>query len=196
MAAPPAASNSSPLEIGGSFSADAIGGLGAPARPSPSSSSVDPIGGPSASARPKPLAVPADLQCSPSAAIVDELNKPALSHRKRKQEQAFAHMEIRRMTIADQASQAAETIGKLSAAAAEASSPPPPPQDPGPQFLTGQSVLHWWSSWMAQAAQPPARIRGKGRPAWFDATILASLGKMDIRYAGYDWKGVYAYQVH
>jgi hypothetical protein len=141
------------------------------------------------------MAVPANLKCNPSAALVEELNKPELSHRKRKVEQGFAHMEIRRMTIADQASQAAETIAKLSAAAAEASSSLSS-QDPGPQFLTGQSVLHWWSSWMAQAAHPPTRIKGKGRPAWFDATILASLGKMDIRYAGYDWKGVYAYQVH
>ena len=122
MAAPPAASNSSPLEIGGSFSADVIGGLGAPARPSASTSSVDPIGGPSASARPKPMAIPANLQCIPTAALVEELNKPELSHRKRKVEQGFTHMELHSMTLADQASQAVETIAKLSAAAAEASS--------------------------------------------------------------------------
>ena len=99
------------------------------------------------------------------------------------------------MTIAEQPSQAAQTIPKLSIAAAEARSPQSS-LDPGPQFLTGQSVLRWWSSWMVKADRPAKQIKGKQRPAWFDATIVTSLGKRDVRYAGYDWHGVYAYQVH
>jgi len=116
---------------------------------------------------------------------------PSLSRRKRKQEEGFTHMELRRMKIADQASEAAQTIGQLTIAAEAARSS----LDPGPKFETGQSVLQWWSGWMEKAESPPMKLKKRERPAWLDATIVASLGKMSVRYAGYDWNAVYCYEV-
>ena len=101
-------------------------------------------------------------------------------------------MELRRMMIADQASQAAETIAALAAAAAQATSSQSS-RDPGPMFSTGQSVLHWWCSWASTAVDPPKETKGKQRPQWFDATIYARFGKKDVHYAGFEWKDVYCY---
>ena len=98
------------------------------------------------------------------------------------------------MLIADQASQAAETIAALSVVAAQATSSSSS-RDPEGKFANGQSVLNWWASWFATAVEPPKKLKGKHRPKWYDSNIIAQMAKMDVHYAGRDWKDVYCYRV-
>ena len=49
---------------------------------------------------------------------------------------------------------------------------------------------------MEKADTPPMDLKKTDRPAWFECTILASLGKRSLHYAGYDWEAVYSYEVH
>ena len=44
---------------------------------------------------------------------------------------------------------------------------------PPPKFQMGQTVHHYWASWMPTALQPPKQISNKGvrRPLWFNAII-------------------------
>jgi hypothetical protein len=44
---------------------------------------------------------------------------------------------------------------------------------PAPQYRMGQSVLHFWASWMSGAAKLPSSISKKNRPKWYSAEILS-----------------------
>ena len=68
--------------------------------------------------------------------------------------------------------------------------------DSSAKFSTGQSVLQWWAGWMEGATALPKQLHGKGRPAWFDATIVMALGKQTITYAGLKHENVHCYRVH
>ena len=62
---------------------------------------------------------------------------------------------------------------------------------PKPKFKCGQSVLHWWASWMESAPATPKtynRMHPTGRPAWFSATICSVKEYGTIRYAGEEIK--------
>ena len=43
---------------------------------------------------------------------------------------------------------------------------------PEPKFRAGQGVHQWWAPWMPNAAQPPAGIKAKSRPAWFSSSVF------------------------
>ena len=150
----------------------------------------------------QPWPIPEDLRCSPVAAVLEALNKPRLSKRQRDQEAGFVHMEQVRMARAHKESAAQETIAQLQVQARQASgqasaSSGSAAADPSPpKFATGQSVLHWWSSWMEKAETPPKQLKKKARPAWFDATIVASVGIRSVRYAGFVHENIHCYQVH
>ena len=55
---------------------------------------------------------------------------------------------------------------------------------PKPTFKAGQSVLHWWASWMKTAMQTPATYNTKHRPAWYSAEVCTDDRYGTIRHAG------------
>ena len=55
---------------------------------------------------------------------------------------------------------------------------------PKPTFKAGQSVLHWWASWMKTATQTPATYNTKHRPAWYSAEVCTYDRFGSMRYAG------------
>ena len=63
------------------------------------------------------------------------------------------------------------------------------------EFRTGQSVLHWWAGWFETFTKPPKQLKKKGRPVWYDATILLELGLRHVTYAGLPWHR-HCYKVH
>ena len=65
-----------------------------------------------------------------------------------------------------------------------------------PVFPNGASVIQWWASWMKDAKTPPAKYKGKKRPAWFNAEILTYEGFGSILYAGVFHEDVHIYHVY
>ena len=80
-------------------------------------------------AKPQPLRVPPSLRCSPSAEDIADLMGPSLSKRKRKREDGFTHMEVRRMRIADQRRKRLRGFGTS----------PSPLKRPGRRWMQGPS---------------------------------------------------------
>ena len=58
---------------------------------------------------------------------------------------------------------------------------------PKPAFKQGQSVLHWWASWMKTAKQTPATYNTKLRPSWYSAEVCTYAGFRTLRYAGQEY---------
>ena len=58
---------------------------------------------------------------------------------------------------------------------------------PKPAFKQGQSVLHWWASWMKTAKQTPATYNTKHRPSWYSAEVCTYAGFRTLRYAGQEY---------
>ena len=163
----------------------------------------------------QPWPIPADLRCSPTSAVLEVLNKPQLSKRQRDQEAGFVHMERTHMLRAHKESIAQETLAQLqgqasASASGQASAPAgsaagsafagsaagSASAGPSPaKFAVGQSVLHWWSGWMQEAKEPPKQLKGKKRPAWFDATIISAVGIKTMKYAGVVHENMHCYQV-
>ena len=54
---------------------------------------------------------------------------------------------------------------------------------------------HWWAKWFKSATEPKLKVKKNDRPKWYDATILAVLGKKRVRYMG-RWFDEPTYQVH
>ena len=67
--------------------------------------------------------------------------------------------------------------------------------DYGSKFSTGQTVHHWWACWFQDADFPPKQIKGKMRPWWYAAHILAALGVQSVKYAGQHFEE-HCYKVH
>ena len=99
------------------------------------------------------------------------------------------HMENKKMRAADYEGTFLRGATEHEEAATAASTP-------DRLFSTGQSVLHWWSSWFATAKTPKMQLKGKERPAWFDATIVLALEPKAVMYAGTMWPEGPVYQVH
>ena len=58
---------------------------------------------------------------------------------------------------------------------------------PKPAFKQGQSVLHWWASWMKTAKQTPATYNTKHRPSWYSAEVCTYARYGTLRYAGQEY---------
>ena len=71
----------------------------------------------------------------------------------------------------------------------------PPGFGDGSKFSIGQAVHHWWAHWFKSADSPPMQLKGKMRPSWYDAQIIAALGVNHVKYAGQDFEEP-CYQVH
>jgi hypothetical protein len=80
------------------------------------------------------------------------------------------------------------------ASSSSSAAPPPPPEPSAPLFRPGQSVLHWWASWMKDGTAP-SQYKKKQRPAWFSAEIVNYAGFVTVHYAGATVAG-HAYRVH
>ena len=141
------------------------------------------------------------MTLKPSKELAEEIlwsKTPKRSNRLRKAQEGYEMMEIKRMRAADYEGDLMREVEtrQMEAAAAATAAPMP-----APLFRTGQSVLHWWASWFDSAEVPVMQLRGgsgskKGRPAWFDADIVAALEPKATRYAGHHWPVGYVYQVH
>ena len=60
---------------------------------------------------------------------------------------------------------------------------------PPPKFSCGQSVHHWWASWMCSTKTAPEKVKKKKRAAWFSAQI-ATLPQWETGvYAGVEYTG-------
>ena len=127
----------------------------------------------------------APLTLHPSESSYQRCLQPSVAARKL--EKGWLHGERKRMLIEDDRACAQRTIRdvmpkldstmaeveQLLACASSSSSaaPPPPPEPPAPLFRPGQSVLHWWASWMQDDALPSQHGKKK-RPAWYSAEIV------------------------
>ena len=65
------------------------------------------------------------------------------------------------------------------------------PRRPPPKFAFGQSVHHFWASWMSTAKenQVPKQLAKKGRPAWYSACINQEPTWGQCVYAGLPYTG-------
>jgi hypothetical protein len=84
-----------------------------------------------------------------------------MSKKMRQLEKGFRFKEGGRMKVEDRLSEQCE------------SSSSGMPHRPAPQFMMGQSVLHFWASWMAAAKKPMHSISKSQRPKWYSAEILS-----------------------
>ena len=61
---------------------------------------------------------------------------------------------------------------------------------PPPKFEMGQSVHHFWASWMHTARKVPQQISKKtGRPHWYSALIASAPIWETVRYGGISIEG-------
>jgi hypothetical protein len=104
------------------------------------------------------------FKCHPTEAqhkMMSVIKKGRLSKAMRQLEKGFRFKESRRMKDEDRLSEQFE------------SSSSGMPNRPAPQFMLGQSVLHFWASWMAAAKKPMHSISKSQRPKWYSAEILS-----------------------
>ena len=144
----------------------------------------------------------------PPKELVEEIlqkvgDPPKLSNRLRKAQEGYEMMENKRMRAMDYEGDLMREVEtkQMEAAAEKAAAATAAPIVPAPLFRTGQSVLHWWAGWFESAEKPVMQLQGgpggkKGRPAWFDADIVAALEPKATRYAGHQWPVGHVYQVH
>ena len=64
-----------------------------------------------------------------------------------------------------------------------------------PKFSRGQSVHHWWASWMCSPERAPQELKKKKRPLWYVSQI-ATLPQWEMGvYAGVEYTG-WHYMAH
>ena len=83
------------------------------------------------------------------------------THKARHQEQAAIKNEKAKMAIRDVKSRDTSELSTCG-------------RRPPPKFQMGQTVHHYWASWMPSALQVPKQISRKGvaRPCWYNAIIV------------------------
>ena len=134
------------------------------------------------------LVLPKDFKCKVSKEFIDEMATladnitPIVPKRFRKLEEAYERNELQKMRRMHYESAVVENAN-AGVSGAEGT------------LSTGQNVHHWWASWFKTATQPRDQIAKKERPKWYDATILAALGKRRVWYMG-RWFDEPTYQVH
>ena len=60
---------------------------------------------------------------------------------------------------------------------------------PPPLVKLGQSVHHFWVSWMVDATEPPKQMKQKQRPKWFSALITSQPEWEFGKYGGAEFEG-------
>jgi hypothetical protein len=104
------------------------------------------------------------LDCHPTQTQHQQMifgTKEEMSKKLRKLEQGFMWQEGKKMKEEDRLS---EQCGSSSSGMSTR---------PAPQYRMGQSVLHFWASWMSGATKLPRSISKKNRPRWYSAEILS-----------------------
>jgi hypothetical protein len=102
------------------------------------------------------------LLCHPTQSQHHQMilgTQEGMSKKLRKLEQGFVWQERKKMIEEDRLSEQCGPSGMISR--------------PAPQYRMGQSVLHFWASWMSGAAKLPSSISKKNRPKWYSAEILS-----------------------
>ena len=110
-----------------------------------------------------------------------QMAKAEPSRKYRKLEEAMARNENKKMkTAALECGSRDERVIE-----SESSSARPPPK-----FSCGQSVHHWWASWMCSDITAPRQLnKKKKRPAWFSAQITTAPTWETGNYAGVVYTG-------
>ena len=96
--------------------------------------------------------------------------------------EVFRHNEEAKMRAVDAESFAVEHASDRRACSAE-------PARPEPAFQMGQSVHHFWASWMHGAKVPRQTNKKKGRPAWYSTTIVSCPVWETLHYGGVEITG-------
>jgi hypothetical protein len=105
------------------------------------------------------------FKCHPTEAQLEmmDIKKGRLSKAMRQIEKGFIFKERQRMKDED----------RLSGQCESSSSSSGMPSRPAPKYMLGQSVLHFWASWMAEAKMPMHSFAKSQRPKWYSAEILS-----------------------
>ena len=134
------------------------------------------------------LVLPKDFKCKVSKEFIDEMATladsitPIVPKRLRKLEEAYERNELQKMRRMHYESAVVENTN-AGVSGAEGT------------LSTGQNVHHWWAKWFKTAKKQRDQIAKKDRPKWYDATILAAMGKRRVWYMG-RWFDEPTYQVH
>ena len=134
------------------------------------------------------LVLPKDFKCKVSKEFIDEMATladsitPIVPKRLRKLEEAYERNELQKMRRMHYESAVVENTN-AGVSGAEGT------------LSTGQNVHHWWAKWFKTAKKQRDQIAKKDRPKWYDATILAAMGKKRVWYMGL-WFDEPTYQVH
>jgi hypothetical protein len=105
------------------------------------------------------------FKCHPTEAQLEmmDIKKGRLSKAMRQIEKGFIFKERQRMKDEDRLSGQCESSSSSSCM----------PSRPAPKYMLGQSVLHFWASWMAEAKMPMHSFAKSQRPKWYSAEILS-----------------------
>ena len=111
-----------------------------------------------------------------------QMAKAEPSRKYRKLEEAMARNENKKMRTAALESEWSSRDERVIESDSSSARPPP-------KFSCGQSVHHWWASWMCSPEKAPKQLKKKARPAWFSAQI-ATLPQWETGvYAGVEYTG-------
>ena len=109
--------------------------------------------------------IPFNFVCKPALDLFEKMwgyakDPCKRTHVVRKQEQTAERNESRKMARWDMISRDRPELSTCG-------------RRPPPKFQMGQTVHHYWASWMPTVRQPPKQISNKGvrRPSWFNAII-------------------------
>ena len=143
-----------------------------------------------------------DMHFHPSVEELEEmLSREKLSKKHRQMQKGFEYQEKSKMRKVDYESHLlraveSEMLAKeIAQEDAEMLTKLAKVQEQEPKFRNGQSVLQWWAAWMDKCTVVPKQLKGKARPAWFDATVVVAQGIGETSYAGTNWRE-HLYQVH
>ena len=120
----------------------------------------------------------------PSEVEYEGLNMPRPSQKLRKLEKNFEKKEGEHMQHSDRESKLVEV---LTAGGRD--------ERPPPKFQCGQTVHHFWASWMSEATAPPKQMKQKMRPKWYSALVTALPTWETGTYGGMEFTG-WHYNAH
>ena len=112
-----------------------------------------------------------DSKLTPEVELIKRILMPGPepSNKLKKIFEVYRHNEGKRMQLLEAESCCVNEIYRKEERKAAEEGPP----RPKPRFEMGQSVHHFWASWMAGAKANPRQInkKKKGRPHWYSAQV-------------------------
>jgi len=130
----------------------------------------------------KVVDIPKDYKSKINEKLVETMKIGIKGSKKmRKLEEAYELNDLRKMKKEDY-------VSALVIEPTKSASSSGPQAGPEGTLSTGQSVHQWWASWFKDVEKPVKQLKGKARPAWYDATIVAALGRQKVKYLGLWWE--------